>query len=169
MSCISDTIKTSILIFFFLFFFCMRWRGGGTQDCPKDATTGKNLTKQGIFQTYIAFDYRTLPPFAKIIESFISKILGALFSKKVPFLTNIKLCPEYLEHALQDYIVQNDFKAFVPELLKSIYIATKNRQKKIGALLNNASKTLAIFAKELHHPNKQLLVQSQQQKHYKKV
>ena len=35
------------------------------------ADTADNLIKQGIFQTYIAFDNQTLPPFVKIMQSFI--------------------------------------------------------------------------------------------------
>ena len=79
-----------------------------------------------MFETYIAFDYRTLPPFVKIMHFYCGlKYLGKglsrgvgvsflrpfffskkvpFFHKKVPFQANIERCPVFLEYAL--YIIQ---------------------------------------------------------------
>ena len=39
-------------------------------DC-KSVSVDDKFSKQGILLTYIAFDYQILPPFEKIIQSFI--------------------------------------------------------------------------------------------------
>ena len=79
-------------------------------------------SSQGIFWTYIAFDYRTLPLFGKIMQSFILMQntqkrdwigwgcwcpflkTSALFHKKIPFLPNIECCPKFLEYTRTGFL-----------------------------------------------------------------
>ena len=83
---------------------------------------------QDMFQIYFTFDYRKLPPFAKIIQSFIlmqntqkwnligGRFLGpffktsVLFHKKVSFLANIERCPKFqnMPCSIQPTLVNTD-------------------------------------------------------------
>ena len=65
--------------FYWIYLFCSKcfvWVSSLKKSLNKLVKTFQILLTQGIFQTYIMFDYRTLPPFVKIFQNKILKYLN---------------------------------------------------------------------------------------------